>query len=138
MFNLSRLETYRLAVSAPRGKHFKPVLLACALANKDDHGFFYANKVTEPLRFITNKPTFDIPQFAFHLKAFCSEARGEILEKRRKQYRFVNPIMEPYIILRGLADGLIKEPQLSRPSISSSEPEQLSLLSPSSAQAIEL
>ena len=42
------LEAYRLAVTAPRGIHFKPVLLACALASKDDHGFFYANNVTGP------------------------------------------------------------------------------------------
>ena len=53
----SLLEAYRLAVSAPRGIHFKPVLLACALANKDEHGFFYAKYVTEPLRYITGKPT---------------------------------------------------------------------------------
>jgi len=64
-------ELYRLAVSAPRGLHFKPVLLACALAVKDDHGFFYANNVTGPLRLITSKPKFNIPAFAFHLKAFC-------------------------------------------------------------------
>ena len=80
------LKSYRLAVTAARGVHFKPVLLACALAPKDDHGFFYANQITAPLRLITRKPTFDIPAFAFHLKAFCSEPRGPILEKRGKQY----------------------------------------------------
>jgi len=131
-------EAYRLAVKAPRGIHFKPVLLACALARKDDHGFFYANNVTGPLRVISKNPEFDIPQFAFHLKAFCSEERGHILERRGKQYRFVNPIMDPYVILRGLADNLIKEDQLSRPSITSTEPEQLSLLSPSSGPGIEI
>lgn len=131
-------EAYRLAVTAPRGIHFKPVLLACALSKKDDHGFFYASNVTDPLRIISKNPEFDIPQFAFHLKAFCSEQRGSILEKRGKQYRFVNPIMEPYVILRGLADNLISESQLSRPSIASSEPEQLSLLSPSVVPSIKI
>jgi hypothetical protein len=134
----SLLEAYRLAVSAPRGIHFRPVLLACALASKDEHGFFYAKNVTEPLRFITGKPTFDIPAFAFHLKVFCSEKRGEILERRGKQYRFVYPIMEPYVILRGLADGLILEPQLSHPKTTSNEPEQLSLLPPASDPGIEI
>ena len=133
----SILEGYRRAVTAPRGIHFKPVLLACALAKKDDHGFFYANHVTEPLRLISNNPDFDIPQFAFHLRAFCSEQRGGILERRGKQYRFVHPIMEPYVILRGLADGLISECQLSRPSVTSIEPEQLSLLFASSVPASE-
>lgn len=132
------LESYRLAVSAPRGIHFKPVLLACAFALKDDHGFFYANNVTEPLRLITGKPNFSIPAFAFHLKAFCGESRGPILERRGKQYRFIQPIMEPYVILRGLADRLIDEPQLSHPPVSSTGPEQLSLLSPSSGPGIEI
>lgn len=127
-------EAYRLAVTTTSGIHFKPVLLACALAQKDDHGFFYANQVTQPLRLITNNPKFDIPQFSFHLKAFCSEQRGGILERRGKQYRFVFPIMEPYVILRGLADGLIQESQLSRPLVTSTEHTQLSLLFPSSFQ----
>ena len=134
----SLLESYRLAVSAPRGIHFKPVLLACALARKDEHGFFYANNVTGPLREITRKPTFNIPAFAFHLKVFCSEARGAVLERSGKQYRFVQPIMEPYVILRGLADGLINEPQLSHPPTTSTEPEQLSLLSPFAGLGIEI
>jgi hypothetical protein len=41
--------------------------------------------------------------------------------------------MEPYVILRGLADGLINEDQLSRPSLDSTKPVQLSLISPSTA-----
>src|ERR1017187_977936 len=131
------LEAYRSAVSAPRGIHFKPVLLACAVAAKDDHGFFYAKDVTEPLRLISHKPNFNIPAFAFHLKAFCSESRGKILEKRGRRLRFVQPIMGPYVILRGLADRLITEPQLSHPPITSTVPEQLSLLPPSSVPAIE-
>ena len=45
--------------------------------------------------------------------------------------------MEPYVILRGLADGLIKEPELSRPSVTATEPEQLSLLSDVSAPPLE-
>jgi hypothetical protein len=65
----------KVAVSAPRGKNFKPVLLACALASKDEHGFFYAKNVTHPLRLITCK-NYDIPAFARHLKAFSSTLRG--------------------------------------------------------------
>jgi hypothetical protein len=46
--------------------------------------------------------------------------------------------MGPYVILRGLADGLIKESELSHPRVTSSEPEQLSLLSDVSAPLLEL
>lgn len=122
----THLSTYTEAVSAPRGINFKPVLLACALAQKDEKGYFYATNVTQPLRTITKKP-YNIPSFARHLKDF-SEKRGPILEQNGRKYRFRKPLMEPFVILRGLADGLICEDQLSRPSASSSEPEQLSLL----------
>jgi hypothetical protein len=133
----SNLLAYRVAVSAPRGINFKPVLLACALATKDEHGFFYARDVTQPLRIITSKD-YGIPAFARHLKVFCSPPRGTILERRGRQYRFMKPLMGPYVILRGLADGLIVEEQLSCPPVDATVPEQLSLLPPSSVPAIEL
>jgi hypothetical protein len=131
----SQLETnlvgYTTAVSAPRGKNFKPVLLACALAKKDEHGFFYASSVREPLSLIMGTK-YDVPAFARHLKAFCDASRGPILERRGKprriRYRFIRPIMEPYVVLRGLADKLISEERLSHPAMDSSDPEQLSLL----------
>jgi Cdc6-like AAA superfamily ATPase len=137
----TNLTAYNKAVSAPRGKNFKPVLLACALAAKNEQQWFYARDVVVPVRLITSKP-YDVPAFAKHLKAFCEEERGLILERRgpprKVQYRFVKPLMEPYVVLRGLADGLIKEAQLSRPSQTSTVPEQLSLLSSSAGQEIDL
>jgi hypothetical protein len=121
---------YKKAVEAPRGVKYKPVLLACALAKKDEHGFFYARDVTLPLRQITGKDDYNIPAFAKHLKQFSEADRGPILERRGRQYRFVRPDMEPYVILRGLSEGLITEAQLSRPSKkASNEPGQLFLLS---------
>jgi hypothetical protein len=119
----SQLETnrtaYNTAVTSPRGQNFKPVLLSCALAKKDAQGFFYAKDVIAPLHMITHKK-YGIPAFAKHLKAFREPSRGPILERRgsprRYRYRFTTPLMSPYVVLRGLADGLIKEEQLSRPS----------------------
>jgi Cdc6-like AAA superfamily ATPase len=128
----SHLSAYNKAVYAPRGKNFKPVLLACALAQKNEQQWFFARDVMEPLRLITSIP-YNTPAFVRHLKLFCEESRGCILERRgppkKIQYRFIKPLVEPYIVLRGLADGLIKEAQLSRPSPSSTVPLQLSLLS---------
>jgi hypothetical protein len=141
----SQLETnltaYNTAVSAPRGKNFKPVLLACALASKNEQQWFYAKDVVAPLRLITSKP-YDVPAFAKHLKAFCEEDRGAVLERRgpprRVQYRFVKPLMEPYVVLRGLADGLIEETQLSHSPETSTGPVQLSLLSSVTGLPIEI
>ena len=133
----TNLSSYRIAVTAPRGINFKPVLLACALAPKDDHGFFYAKDVVNPLRLITGK-NYKIPSFARHLKSFCEESRGPILQRRGKPYRFIRPIMEPYVVLRGLADELISEGQLSRPAVNANVPEQLALLSTSMVPMIEI
>jgi hypothetical protein len=132
----TRLTLYTKATTAARGIYFKPVLLACALAPKDEKGFFYAKDIVAPLKaIIENAP--GIQQFAQHLKDFC-EDRGPILERDGRRYRFIKPLMEPYVILRGLADGLIRESQLTRPSASSTAPEQLSLLSDVSAPPIKL
>jgi hypothetical protein len=95
--------------------------------------------VTQPLRLITGNPNFAIPAFARHLKQFSETMRGRILERRGRQYRFVRPEMEPYVILRGLSDKIITETQLSRPSKkASTEPGQLSLLSAYVGPGIEI
>ena len=127
---------YTKATTAARGIYFKPVLLACALAPKDEKGYFYAKDIVDPLNsIIPGAP--GIQQFAQHLKDFC-ENRGPVLERYGRRYRFIKPLMGPYVILRGLADGLIREEQLNRPSSSSSVPEQLSLLFAVSALPLKL
>ena len=54
---------------------------------------------------------YDIPSFSRHLFEFTEAARGPILNRiggpRRYRYRFVNPLMKPYVVMRGLAEGLI-------------------------------
>ncbi len=101
---------------------YKEVLLSCALADVDDKSFFTAAAVRSPLRVIAGRPNFDIPNFARHLKEMSDARRGRILvregETRRLRYRFVNPLMRPYVIMRGVADGLLT--QEKRDAISSS------------------
>jgi Cdc6-like AAA superfamily ATPase len=130
----TNLTAYNKAVTTAKGLYLKPVLLACALAEKDEKGYFYANAVRGPLQAITNKK-FEIPAFARHLKAFSESGRGSILERDGRRYRFSKPIMEPYVILRGLADGQIEENRLSHRSDSPTEPVQLSLQFPASGQS---
>lgn len=92
------------------GHIYKEVLLACALADKDEAGFFTASAVREPLRKITGK-SYDIPNYAQHLKKFSEDGRGSILqrtgESRRIRYRFESPMMHAYVIIRGAVDGLL-------------------------------
>ena len=103
---------YQQAVSSQRKDTiFGEVLLACALAEVDELGFFISANVREPLSKITKKQ-YDIPGFSQHLNAFSSPDRGNILEKRgttrRFRFRFENPLLQPYIIMRGLMDGLLE------------------------------
>lgn len=110
-------EQYHAATQSPRGGNiYKEVLLGCALAEPDELGFFPAKAVEAPLSAIM-KGKYDVPMFGQHLKKLCGGDRGRILEvtgsSRRFRYRFVEPLMQPYVILRGLTDGLIDKATLS-------------------------
>jgi Cdc6-like AAA superfamily ATPase len=104
-------DAYYKATSSARGNLFQQVLLAAALAKNDDHGYFAAVDMKAPMQRIMGK-LYEIAAFSKHIAAFCNDDRGPVLKqtgyKRRYRYRFINPLMEPYIILDGLSKGLIK------------------------------
>jgi Cdc6-like AAA superfamily ATPase len=106
------VSAYQQAVSSPHQNLYKEVLLAAALAETDDLGYFAAGDLRHPLSKITEKD-YGIDRFMKHLNEFCSEARGKILEKtgqrRRFRFRFKDSMMEPFVIMRGIKDGLISE-----------------------------
>jgi energy-coupling factor transporter ATP-binding protein EcfA2 len=109
---------YYDAVRSPQpGNIYREVLLACALAETDELGFFQAASVRSPLQMITNRP-YDIPNFARHLKELSEPARGSILsrtgETKRIRYRFGSPLHRPYIVMRGISDGLVSKHQIAR------------------------
>lgn len=99
-------------VSARKDTIFKEVLLACALANVDDLGFFASSDVRDPLSKIMKK-RYEIPNFSQHLDKFCSSDRGNVLEKsgtqRRFRFRFANPLLQPFVIMRGIRDGMLAD-----------------------------
>ncbi|MDQ3585495.1 MAG: ATP-binding protein [Acidobacteriota bacterium] len=109
----SILNAYYKATSSPQ-KHnlYEEVLLACALAETDDLGYFSAAAVAKPLSAIMDKPYY-IPSFSRHLTDFCSGKRGPILQKtgkaRRFRFRFINPLMQPFVIIHGLAKQLLDD-----------------------------
>lgn len=103
--------SYYDATRSPQpGNIFKEVLLSCALAETDDLGYFTAASVRTQVRQITGKP-YDIPNFARHLKLFSEDSRGNMLERmgetRRLRYRFVGPLLRPFIIMKGVEQGLL-------------------------------
>ena len=95
------------------GNLFRQVLLACALTRPaDDSGYFTPGSVREPLSNILKKPM-QIAQYQSHLKNFTTEARGEILQRTGEawgyRFRFRDPAMQPYVLFRGVKDGLISD-----------------------------
>ena len=101
--------------SAKKNK-YKEVLLACALAKKNDLGLFSPSDVTPELEKIYKNTgefskSIKISHFARHLAAFCDDDRGPVLRKtgkaKRFQYQFLNAPFQPYVKMKGKNLGLI-------------------------------
>jgi energy-coupling factor transporter ATP-binding protein EcfA2 len=76
-----------------------PVLLACAVADEDEFGFFGA------------EATGDAPDTALQqlVELGVLQARAASGGTR---YRFANPLLPPYVVMRALADGTLKPKDL--------------------------
>jgi energy-coupling factor transporter ATP-binding protein EcfA2 len=95
-------EVYYRATSGDADER-RRVLLACALAEEDDFGFFSADDLDEPLGRIGGEAGESLEQDLLEL------ARAEtVLQRRENRYRFVNPLLQPYVVMRGLSEGLVK------------------------------
>ena len=108
----SARESYVKATRSPRADNkYKEVLLACALAKTDEFGQFYAGDLREPYSKIRGR-RMEIPNFSTNLSNLCEDIRGPALvrsgERKRYQYRFANPLLQPLVIMQGLKDGAIK------------------------------
>lgn len=113
----SVVSTYYSATKSHQpGNIFKEVLAACALAPPDDLGYFTAAAVRLPLQIITGH-NYGIPSFSRHLNEFTKHEHGPVLQRvgevRRVRYRFVSPLIRPYIIMRSVADGLLSREALN-------------------------
>lgn len=103
---------YQRATFSPRTTLYGEVLLACALLHGDDWGYFTAGDVRDPLSAIMGK-RYEIPAFAAHLKDLSEVGgkRGPVLQRvgetRRFRYRFINPLMQPYVLMRGIDDHTV-------------------------------
>jgi Cdc6-like AAA superfamily ATPase len=105
-------DRYREATRSNQDSFFQHSLLACALSKTDDEGFFTANDVVEPYSAIM-KERKRIAHFEKHLRRFSSDEGGNILIKRggdrQQQFRFADPMMQPYVIIRGIQSRMIDD-----------------------------
>jgi len=106
---------YDKAIYSPRETLHSSVLLACAMASTDEFGRFQPNSVCEPMHAITGK-TFTSDRFSKHLKDFCNPERGSVLRRMggeyKWRYQFTNPLIQPFVLMKGLDAGKITESQL--------------------------
>jgi Cdc6-like AAA superfamily ATPase len=103
---------YELATRSNKPRAlFRHVLTACALAKVDEGGYFAPAAVREPYATILKRPV-DIANFVGTLTDFAVGKR-QILQRtggaRTYRFRFRDPAMQPYVIMRGIHDGLIDE-----------------------------
>ena len=54
----------------------------------------------------------DVARYLRYLSEFAGDVRGNVLQKEgkpwRQRYRFTNPLMETFVILKGFEDGLLE------------------------------
>lgn len=106
-------EKYSKAVHSNRSDSlYKQVLLSCALAETDDRGNFAPLAVCKPLTKILGRAKeVEISAFQQHLKNFITEERGNVLVRkgmeRAYRFRFGDPVMQPYVIMRGIEQGYV-------------------------------
>jgi hypothetical protein len=95
-----------------KGNIFPQVLAACALADVDSLGRFAASNVEAPLTAICGEEMRS-PAFAFHLNEMTKSQRGSVLTKRgeRRTYKFHfnEPLMQPYIVMTSLKNGILTQ-----------------------------
>ena len=106
------LQQFDEATASPRRRNFYfQVLLACALASTDSLGYFRAADVRAPYSRIMKRDQ-TISSFSRHLHGLCGEDRGAVLQKfgqsHSYRFRFADPMMQPYVLMRGLESGLVK------------------------------
>jgi Cdc6-like AAA superfamily ATPase len=101
--------------SSQRNAQYREVLLGCALAETNEYGYFSPADVRGPLSRVLKRDA-AIEAFSRHLHAFCEERFGPVLKcwnvRNRPRFRFVQPLMQPYVIMKGLSDGMFSETDL--------------------------
>ncbi len=105
------LREFDLATASPRRDNFYfQVLLACALAPTDDLGSFRAADIRLPFSRIMRREM-KIPTFARHLHGLSNDSRGAVLQRlgepHRYRFRFSDPLLQPYVLMRGLQSNLL-------------------------------
>lgn len=115
----SLLSSWTKATKSPRQDAlFDRVLLSCALCERDELGWFRPADILEAFRTTTGNRTYGIGAYSQHLHLLAEEEKGRVLERRgeprRYEFRFRHPLFQSYVLMRGVASGLLTEQILER------------------------
>lgn len=118
---------YHQATLSPRqGNIYKEVLLAAAMSQIDDLGYFQPADLQKPLAEILGVAETKVSLFGQHLKNLCEEDHGGMLEQigvpRKYRYRFAKPMMQAFILMTARAHGQISRDQINQLAVSHYEP----------------
>ena len=104
-------DAYHRAVTGVRkASRWREAIVACALAESDDRGYFSTRAVADRYGALLGKE--GRPQdVAYYLGKLTEPDRGPLLQRtgpsRRYRYRFGNPLMRPYVLMVATNEGLI-------------------------------
>jgi energy-coupling factor transporter ATP-binding protein EcfA2 len=112
-------EVYATAIHSNRADSlYREVLLACALAETNERGLFTPQAVCQPLTAILKREKIvEIAAFQQHLKKFITGERSEVLVRKGRerafQFRFNDPMMQPFVIMKGIEQKLVDPAAMS-------------------------
>ena len=111
-------DDYRQATDSPKqAKLLHELFLASALADSDVSGDFSISDVLRLHAVIAPSRSLHPLQVQRYLSQLISDKRGMVLKrsgvKSGYRYRFSDALMQPFVIIRGIKDGLIDQ-QLRR------------------------
>ncbi len=102
---------YHKAIQSTKAKNqYREVLLACALAPTDERNRFTAKGVGMQLSKVLG---YDVAMTSFgrNIEQFCNPERGPALiregSRRNYHYYFEYALLKPYVIIKGLSEGLM-------------------------------
>ena len=90
----------------------RPVVAECRDAGTriDDAGYFAPIQIAEPLAALIGKRR-EVAHYIEQLHKLATPERGNVLErsgeKRGYRFRFRDPMMQPFILMRGVSSGVL-------------------------------
>lgn len=99
-------QAYEQSIVRARRGIYPEILLAAVLSPRDAHGTFSVTAVRDTLERIVRR---EVRGLTNQIAALTEHGRGGALQKlgvgKSARFRFVNPLLEPYVLMRGLEQG---------------------------------